>query len=165
MVAAAAVPMAAAVPVAAAVAAAPNKRKVSFGAEMSPAKLVVGWQGDGDDCSEAEKEESIYSEEESGSEAAEDEWWAQGGGGRRDSCFGGDFGDDAATLARAAAWRRENPELAEREAGRVLPPPLGQPRRRREEGDAAGARALARLQARVRHLRPRLHVAPRVPML
>jgi hypothetical protein len=84
--------------------------------------------------------------------------------------IGGDFGDDAATLARAAAWRRENPELAEREAGRVLPPPLGQPRRRREEGDAAGARALTRpttlyRQARVRHLRPRLHVAPRVPML
>jgi hypothetical protein len=23
------------------------------------------------------------------------------------SCFGGDFGDDAVTLARAAAWRRE----------------------------------------------------------
>ena len=62
------------------------------------------------------EEESIYSQEESGSEAAEDEWWAQGGGGRRDSCFGGDFGDDAATLARAAAWRRENPELAERQA-------------------------------------------------
>ena len=34
--------------VAAAVAAAP-KRKVSFGAEMSPAKVVVGWQGGGDD--------------------------------------------------------------------------------------------------------------------
>ena len=30
--------------------------------------------------------------------------------------IGGDFGDDAATLARAAAWRRENPELAERQA-------------------------------------------------
>ena len=55
----------------AAVAAAP-KRKVSFGAEMSPAKVVVGWQGSGDECSEAEEEESIYSEEESGSEAAED---------------------------------------------------------------------------------------------
>ena len=59
--------------VAAAVAAAP-KRKVSFGAEMSPAKLVVGcpWHGSGADCSEAEEEESIYSEEESGSEAADD---------------------------------------------------------------------------------------------
>ena len=57
--------------VAAAVAAAP-KRKVSFGAEMSPAKVVVGWQGSGADCSEAEEEESIYSEEESGSEAADD---------------------------------------------------------------------------------------------
>ena len=45
---------------------------MSFGAEMSPAKVVVGWQGSGDDCSEAEEEESIYSEEESGSEAAED---------------------------------------------------------------------------------------------
>ena len=33
---------------AAAVAAAP-KRKVSFGAVMSPAKVVVGWQGGGDD--------------------------------------------------------------------------------------------------------------------
>jgi hypothetical protein len=54
-----------------AVAAAP-KRKVSFGAEMSPAKVVVGWQGSGADCSEAEEEESIYSEEESGSEAADD---------------------------------------------------------------------------------------------
>ena len=52
-----------------AVAAAP-KRKVSFGAEMSPAKVVVGWHGSGADCSEAEEEESIYSEEESGSEAA-----------------------------------------------------------------------------------------------
>ena len=28
---------------------------------------VVGWQGSGTDCSEAEEEESIYSEEESGS--------------------------------------------------------------------------------------------------
>ena len=45
---------------------------MSFGAEMSPAKVVVGWQGSGDDCSEAEEEESIYSEEESGSEAADD---------------------------------------------------------------------------------------------
>ena len=99
-----------------AVAAAP-KRKVSFGAEMSPAKVVVGWQGGGDDCSEAEEEESIYSEEESGSEAAEDEWRAQGGGGGRGGgCFGGDFGDDAATLARAAQWRRENPDLAVRQA-------------------------------------------------
>jgi hypothetical protein len=31
-------------------------------------------------------------------------------------CFGGDFGDDAATLARAAQWRRENPDLAVRQA-------------------------------------------------
>jgi hypothetical protein len=99
-----------------AVAAAP-KRKVSFGAEMSPAKVVVGWQGGGDECSEAEEEEIIYSEEESGSEAAEDEWRAQGGGGGRGGgCFGGDFGDDAATLARAAQWRRENPDLAVRQA-------------------------------------------------
>ena len=45
---------------------------VSFGAEMSPAKVVVGWQGSGADCSEAEEEESIYSEEERGSEAADD---------------------------------------------------------------------------------------------
>ena len=30
------------------------------------------WQGSGDECSEAEEEESIYSEEESGSEAADD---------------------------------------------------------------------------------------------
>ena len=57
--------------IAAAVAAAP-KRKVCFGAEMSPAKVVVGWQGSGADCSEAEEEESIYSEEESGLEAADD---------------------------------------------------------------------------------------------
>jgi hypothetical protein len=79
--------------------------------------VVVGWQGGGDDCSEAEEEESIYSEEESGSEAAEDEWRAQGGGGGRGGgCFGGDFGDDAATLARAAQWRRENPDLAVRQA-------------------------------------------------
>jgi hypothetical protein len=41
------------------------KRKVSFGAEMSPAKVVVGWQGSGADCSEAEEEESIYSGQES----------------------------------------------------------------------------------------------------
>ena len=45
------------------------------------------------------------------------EWWAQGGGGGRGGgCFGGDFGDDAATLARAAQWRRENPDLAVRQA-------------------------------------------------
>ena len=56
----------------AAVAAAPKRRKVSFGAEMSPAKVVVGWHGSGADCSEAEEEKSIYSEEES-------EW--VGGGG------------------------------------------------------------------------------------
>ena len=49
-----------------------------------------------------------------GREAAEDEWWAQGGGGRGGGCFGGDFGDDDATLARAAQWRRDNPDLAER---------------------------------------------------
>ena len=49
----------------AAVAAAPKRRKVSFGAEMSPAKVVVGWHGSGADCSEAEEEKSIYSEEES----------------------------------------------------------------------------------------------------
>ena len=30
--------------------------------------------------------------------------------------FGGDFGDDSATLARAAAWRRETLELAEKQA-------------------------------------------------
>ena len=53
-------------------------------------------------------------EELSGSEAAEDEWWAQGGG--RGGCLGGDFGDDAATIARAAQWQRDNPELAERQA-------------------------------------------------
>ena len=45
---------------------------MSFGAEMSPAKVVVGWQGSGADCSESEEEESIYSEEESGSKAAEE---------------------------------------------------------------------------------------------
>ena len=33
---------------------------------------VVGWHGSGADGSEAEEEESIYSEEESGSEAADD---------------------------------------------------------------------------------------------
>jgi len=40
---------------------------------MSPAEVVVGWHGNGADCSEAEEEESIYSEEER-------EW--VGGGGR-----------------------------------------------------------------------------------
>jgi len=66
---------------------------------------------------ELQEEESICSEEESGSEAAEDEWWAQGGGGGRGrGCFGGDFGDDAATLARATQWRRDNPDLAVRQA-------------------------------------------------
>jgi hypothetical protein len=39
-----------------AVAAAP-KRKVSFGVDMSPAKVVVGWHGNGADCSEAEEAE------------------------------------------------------------------------------------------------------------
>jgi hypothetical protein len=64
------------------VAAAP-KWKVSFGAEMSPAKVVVGWQGSGDGCSEAEEEESIYSEEESGSRrrrrmyACSNLWWVR----------------------------------------------------------------------------------------
>ena len=59
---------------AAAVAAAP-KRKVSFGAEMSPAKVGVGWHGSSAGCSEAEEEESIPStrrRRESGSEAADD---------------------------------------------------------------------------------------------
>jgi hypothetical protein len=49
--------------------------------------VVVGWQGSGDECSEAEEEESIYLEEESGSEAAEDVpqpatygWWVSEGG-------------------------------------------------------------------------------------
>ena len=68
--------------------AAAPKRKVSFGAEVSPAKAVAGLQGDDghDDYSEAE-EESVYSEEElSGLEEAEDEWWAQGGGGRGGGC-------------------------------------------------------------------------------
>ena len=54
-----------------AVAAAP-KRKVSFGVDMSPAKVVVGRHSNGADCSEAEEAENIYSEEESGSEAADD---------------------------------------------------------------------------------------------
>jgi len=37
-------------------------------------KVAVGWHGSGADCSEAEEEESIYSEarRESGSEAADD---------------------------------------------------------------------------------------------
>jgi len=68
--------------------AAAPKRKVSFGAEVSPAKAVAGLQGDDghDDYSEAE-EESVYSEEELGGlEEAEDEWWAQGGGGRGGGC-------------------------------------------------------------------------------
>ena len=68
--------------------AAASKRKVSFDAEVSPAKAVAGLQGDDehDDFSEAE-EESVYSEEElSGLEEAEDEWWAQGGGGRGGGC-------------------------------------------------------------------------------
>ena len=36
----------------------------------------------------------------------------------RGGCFGGDFGDDDATLglARAAQWQRDNPDLAERQA-------------------------------------------------
>ena len=33
---------------------------------MSPAKVGVGWHGSSADCSEAEEEESIYSEEERG---------------------------------------------------------------------------------------------------
>jgi hypothetical protein len=45
------------------------------------AKVVVGWQGSGDDCSEAEEEESIYSEEErvGRPEAAEDQQLIYGG--------------------------------------------------------------------------------------
>jgi hypothetical protein len=54
------------------VAAAP-KWKVSFGAEMSPAKVVVGWQGSGDDCSEAEEERGEHLH--GGGE------WVGGGGG------------------------------------------------------------------------------------
>ena len=78
-----------------------------------------------------------------GREAAEDEWWAQGGGGRGGGCFGGDFGDDDATLARATQWQRDNPDLAERQAEFFHMQPLGRPGRRRGEGGAAGARALA----------------------
>ena len=87
------------------------KRKVSFGAEVSTAKAAARLQSD-DEASE-EEEGSIYSEEESGSSVASDEWWAQGGG-RGDSCFGGDYGDDAAELERGEAERRENPALAEK---------------------------------------------------
>ena len=36
------------------------------------------------------------------------------GGGRGDSCFGGDYGDDAAELKLGEAERRENPALAEK---------------------------------------------------
>ena len=45
------------------------------------AKVVVGWQGSGDDCSEAEEEESTYSEEErvGRPEAAEDQQLIYGG--------------------------------------------------------------------------------------
>ena len=46
----------------------------------------------------------------SGGRRAEEVAAARGG------CFGGDFGDDAATLARAAQWRRDNPDLAVRQA-------------------------------------------------
>jgi hypothetical protein len=65
---------------------------------------------------------------------AEEEWWAQAGraeagvcvcGHGGGCCFGGDFGDDDATLALGATWRRENPELAEKlQTDRVvrLPP-------------------------------------------
>ena len=80
--------------------------------------------------------------------------------------FGGDFGDDSATLARAAAWRRENPELAEKQAEffhRLWDNPGGAVTK--ETLLALELSTRRGLQARVRHLRPRLHVAPRVPML
>jgi hypothetical protein len=92
-------------------------------------------------------QESIYSEEESGSEAAEDEWRAQGvGGGRGGGCFGGDFGDDAATLARAAQWRRENPDLAVRQA-EFFHSLWDDPGGAVAKEELLGARALAGLQA------------------
>jgi hypothetical protein len=70
--------------------------------------------------------------------------------------FGGDFGDDSATLARAAAWRRENPELAEKQAEffhRLWDNPGGAVTKDdvRRSGDAAGARALHSPRADYRH--------------
>ena len=70
--------------------AAAPKRKVSFGAEVSPAKAVAGLQGDDGGARRLLRgggEESVYSEEElSWLEEAEDELWAQGGRGRCGGC-------------------------------------------------------------------------------
>ena len=57
-----------------------------------------------------------------------------------------DFGDDAATLARAAQWRRENPDLAVRQAGFFHSLWDDQGGAVAKES-CAGARALAGLQA------------------
>jgi hypothetical protein len=97
-------------------------------------------------------------------------WWAQGGGGRGGGCFGGDFGDDAATLARAAQWQRDNPDLAERQAEfyfhslclGLWDDPGGAVAK--EELLALGLSPDHRHECG-NHLRPRLHVAPRVPVL
>ena len=97
-------------------------------------------------------------------------WWAQGGGGRGGGCFGGDSGDDAATLARAAQWQRDNPDLAERQAEfyfhslclGLWDDPGGAVAK--EELLALGLSPDHRHQCG-NHLRPRLHVAPRVPVL
>jgi hypothetical protein len=66
------------------------------------AKVVVGWQGSGDDCSEAEEEESIYSEEESGS--------VGGGGG-------------PATYLRWVRWRGASTSSEARRHSLSVPPP------------------------------------------
>ena len=85
-------------------------------------------------------------------------------------CLGGDFGDDAATIARAAQWQRDNPELAERQAEffHSLGLDPGGAVAKEELYWRSGSRSrltTGRLQARVWHLRPRLHVATRVPVL
>ena len=79
---------------------------------------------------------------------------------RLDPCFA----ETIESVRPQAAHRTPSPGSGA-PLGRVLPQPLGRPGRRRGERGAAGARALAGLQARVWHLRPRLHVAPRVPVL
>ena len=74
-------------------------------------------------------------------------------------------GDDAATLARAAQWQRDNPDLAERQAEffhSLWDDPGGAVA---EEELLALGLSPDYIQARVWHLRPRLHVAPRVPVL
>jgi hypothetical protein len=79
-------------------------------------------------------------------------------------CFGGALRRRRrdARAARAAQWQRDNPDLAERQAAARSSTASGTTRAapwRRRSCWRSGSPRLAGLQARVWHMRPRLHVA------